>query len=195
LLEKSSFPALEFPMIRMSDVVLAGLVLAAMALTAPAMAQTQPATLLGVFQNWSAYTSGTGSSMTCYALSQPRATQPRGASRGPIYLMVSDWPARKVKAEPQIVLGYPVKADSPSALAVGSTKFAFFSRPNGPTATANGAAWLQSLGDNSRLIDTMGKGVSAVATGLSARGTRTSDTYSLAGFGDALAKIHDACKM
>jgi hypothetical protein len=34
-----------------------------------------------------------------------------------------------------------------------------------------------------------------VATGISARGTRTSDTYSLAGFGDALAKIHDACKM
>ncbi len=44
--------------------------------------------------------------------------------------MVSDWPARKVKAEPQIVLGYPVKADSPAALAVGSAKFAFFA----PTA-------------------------------------------------------------
>jgi hypothetical protein len=190
LLEKSSFPALEFPMIRIS-----ALVLSAVMLAAPAMAQTQPATLLGVFQNWSAYTSGTGSSLTCYALSQPRATQPRGASRGPIYLMVSDWPARKVKAEPQIVLGYPVKADSPAALAVGSAKFAFFARPNGPTATANGAAWLQSLGDNSRLIETMGKGVSAVATGLSARGTRTSDTYSMAGFNDALAKIHDACKM
>ncbi|HJR57617.1 MAG TPA: invasion associated locus B family protein [Rhizomicrobium sp.] len=177
-------------MIRMS-----AFLLSAVLLTTPAMAQTQPATLLGVFQNWSAYSSGSGSSMTCYALSTPRATQPRGASRGPIYLMVSDWPGRKVKAEPQIVLGYSVKADSPAALAVGSTKFAFFSRPNGPTATANGAAWLQSLSDNSRLIDTMSRGVSAVATGISARGTRTTDTYSLAGFSDAMAKIHDICKM
>jgi hypothetical protein len=38
-------------------------------------------------------------------------------------------------------------------------------------------------------------GVSAVASGTSARGTKTSDTYSLAGFGDALAKIHSVCQM
>jgi len=162
---------------------------------APAMAQTQTATLLGVFQNWSAYSAGSGSDMTCYALSQPRATQPRGANRGPIYLMVSDWPARKVRAEPQIVLGYPVKPDTAAALAVGSAKFAFFARPNGPGANPNASAWLQSLGDNARLIEAMSKGVSAVATGTSARGTRTSDTYSLAGFSDALAKIHEICKM
>ncbi len=178
-------------MIRLSLSVLA----ATVALSAPAFAQTQTATLLGVFQNWSAYEAGTGSSQTCYALSQPRATQPRGASRGQIYLMVSNWPARKVKAEPQIVLGYPAKADSPAALAVGSTKFSFFARPNGPGANPSASAWLQSLGENARLIDAMGKGVSAVATGLSARGTRTTDTYSLAGFSDALARIHEACKM
>jgi hypothetical protein len=162
---------------------------------APVQAQTQTATLLGVFQNWSAYSAGTGSSMTCYALSQPRATQPRGANRGQIYLMVSDWPSRKVRAEPQIVLGYPAKADSPAALAVGSAKFSFFARPNGPGANPSASAWLQSLGDNARLIETMSKGVSAVATGISARGTRTTDTYSLAGFADAIAKIHESCKM
>jgi hypothetical protein len=156
------------------------------ALVAPAAAE--PATLLGVFQNWSAYSLGTGDSMTCYALSQPRASQPRTAKRSAIYLMVSDWPGRKVKAEPQVVLGYPVKENAPAALAVGPTKFAFFAR-------GDGSAWLQGLGDNARLIDTMGKGVSAVATGISARGTKTTDTYSLAGFGDALAKIHDVCKV
>jgi hypothetical protein len=176
-------------MIRSFPLGIAAILLAA----APAMAE--PATLLGVFQNWSAYTSGTGSSLTCYALSQPRASTPRGASRGDIYLMVSDWPSRKVKAEPQIVLGYPVKPDAPAALAIGAAKFAFFARPNGAGANPNASAWLQSLGDNSRVIDIMGKGVSAVATGTSARGTRTSDTYSLAGFADAMAKLHDSCKM
>lgn len=179
-------------MIRRSILFLsAALVLAAV----PAAAQTQNATLLGVFQNWSAYSSGAGDAMTCYALSQPRATRPAGASRGAIYLMVSDWPARKVKAEPQIVLGYPAKPDSPAALAVGSAKFSFFARPNGAGANPNASAWLQSLGDNGRLVEAMTKGVSAVATGVSARGTQTSDTYSLAGFTDALAKIHETCKM
>ena len=78
-------------MIRSLPLGIAAVLLAA----APAMAE--PATPLGVFQNWSAYSSGTGSSLTCYALSQPRASTPRGASRGDIYLMVSDWPSRKVK--------------------------------------------------------------------------------------------------
>ena len=55
--------------------------------------------------------------------------------------------------------------------------------------------WLQALGDNPRLIDSMSKGVSAVAKGVSKRGTNTTDTYSLAGFSDALAKIHATCNM
>ena len=143
-------------------------------LTLPAAAE--PANLLGVFGNWSAFSSGSGSSLTCYALSKPRATRP-AAKRGAIYLMVSDWPSRKVKAEPQIVYGYQGKEGAPAALAVGSDKFNFFIRNNG------------------KLIDAMQSGVSAVASGTSARGTKTSDTYSLAGFNDAMAKAHAACNM
>jgi hypothetical protein len=154
---------------------------------APALAD--PATLLGAFGNWSAYQTGSGSDMACYALSQPRASQPRGARRDPIYVMVSDYPGRKVKAEPQIIPGYEYKAGLPATLEVGSDKFIFFTRNDGKT----GKAWLQSLNENQHLIDAMGKGVSAVAFGTSARGTKTVDTYSLAGFNDALAKIHSAC--
>jgi hypothetical protein len=151
----------------------------------------EPANLLGVFGNWSAYTTGSGQSLTCYALSKPRATRPSGAKRGAIYLMVSDWPARKVKAEPQIVYGYQAKENGSAALAIGSDKFPFFIRNNGK----EGSSWLQQLSDNNRLMDAMHNGVSAVASGTSARGTRTSDTYSLAGFNDALAKVHAACNM
>jgi hypothetical protein len=150
-----------------------------------------PANLLGAFQNWSAYSSGTGSSLTCYALSKPRATEPKTAKRAPIYLMISDWPARKVKAEPQIVYGYQAKEGAPASLGIGGDKFTFFIRNVGK----DGSGWLQSLPDNARLINAMGQGVSAVAKGESARGTKTTDTYSLAGFGDALAKIHAVCNM
>ena len=74
---------------------------------------------------------------------------------------------------------------------MGPDKFIFFARND----AKSGTAWLQSLGDTQRLIDAMSKGVSAVATGTSARGTKTMDTYSLAGFNDALAKIHAVCNM
>jgi hypothetical protein len=164
---------------------------AAVSAAVPAGNAAEPANLLGAFSNWSAYSTGTGSDMVCYALSTPRASQPRGAKREPVYVMVSDYPDRKVKAEPQLVPGYAYKGGTPASLAVGPDKFVFFTRNDGSA----GKAWLQSLNENQRLIDAMKGGVSAVAQGVSARGTRTVDTYSLAGFNDALAKIHDVCKM
>ena len=53
-----------------------------LALAGPAAAE--PANLLGVFGNWSAYTTGTGSSQTCYVLSKPRATRPAGTKRSAV---------------------------------------------------------------------------------------------------------------
>jgi len=164
---------------------------AALCMGASAPAMAEPANLLGVFGNWSAFSSGTGSSLTCYALSKPRATQPRAAKRSSIYLMVSDWPSRKVKAEPQIVYGYQAKEGGTAALGVGPEKFSFFIRNNGK----DGSAWLQQLNDNPRLVSAMSGGVSAVASGVSSKGTKTSDTYSLSGFNDAMAKVHAACNM
>jgi hypothetical protein len=164
---------------------------AALCIGASAPAMAEPANLLGVFGNWSAFSSGSGSSLTCYALSKPRASQPKAAKRSSIYLMVSDWPSRKVKGEPQIVYGYQAKEGGAASLGVGSDKFSFFIRNNGK----DGSAWLQQLNDNSRLVSAMGGGVSAVAIGVSSKGTKTSDTYSLSGFNDAMAKVHAACNM
>ncbi len=164
---------------------------AALCAGAVAPAAAEPANLLGVFGNWTAYSSGSGSSLTCYAMSKPRASQPKTAKRSAIYLMVSDWPSRKVKGEPQIVYGYQAKEGGTAALGVGPDKFSFFIRNNGK----DGSAWLQQLNDNSRLVSAMVGGVSAVASGVSSKGTKTSDTYSLSGFNDAMAKVHAACNM
>jgi hypothetical protein len=154
-------------------------------------ASAEPANLLGVVGNWTAYSSGSGSNLTCYALSKQRASRPTTAKRSAIYLMVSDWPSRKVKAEPQIVYGYQGKEGGAAGLGVGADKFTFFIRNSGK----EGSAWLQQLSDNPRLIAAMQDGVSAVASGTSARNTKTSDTYSLSGFNDALTKIHAVCQM
>ena len=163
--------------------------IAALLIGSPAWAD--PANLLGAFKNWEAFSTGTGSSMTCYALSAPRATEPKGTKRAPIFLMFSDWPSRRVKAEPEVVAGYAYKLTSPVTLGIGGDRFNFFSRNDGQ----NGTAWLQNLNDTSSLMEALSHGVSAVAIGTSARGTKTVDTYALAGFTDAMAKIHSACNM
>jgi hypothetical protein len=165
-----------------------GSVIAALAVS-PALADT--ANLLGVFKNWETYTMGSGSQMSCFALSKPRAVRPGSLKRAAAGLVVTDWPDRKVKAEPQIVPGYAYKAGTPVYLEIGGDKFAFFPRNDG----ANGTAWLKDLKDGGALLNALNQGVSAVALGTSARGTKTVDTYALAGFSEAMAKIHAACNM
>lgn len=169
--------------------LLSSLCAAALCAATPAFADA--ADLLGVFKNWSAFSTGTGSTLTCYAMSAPRAKRPATLKRNDVYLMVADWPGRKIKAEPEIVPGYEYKAASPVTLGIGGDKFEFFARNEGKS----GAAWLRNTADTSRLLDSLNGGVSAVARGTTTKGVKTVDTYSLAGFGDAVAKIHEVCKM
>jgi hypothetical protein len=162
----------------------------AIVLAGPAFAAEMP-TALGTFKNWSAYTAGTGADKTCYALSQPVASDPKTVTRGQIYFLISDFPARKAKGEPQIVPGYAYPANGTVSVTVGSDKFTFFTKNEGD----NGSAWLKSTAEEAKLVAAMQKGSRAVVTGASARGTTTTDAYSLSGITAALQKAHAECKM
>ena len=165
---------------------LAGLVLV------PAQAATDSPTLLGVSSAWSAFTSGSGSTKICYAVSKPTATSPK-AKRDPIYFVITDWPGRspRTKSEPEVVPGYVYKEGSSVTVAIGSEKFAFFTQND----AGAGAAWIHARADEIKLIEAMKRGGQLLVTGISKRGTTTRDTYSLTGLGDALDKIHASCGM
>ena len=154
----------------------------------PATADTP--TLLGVSRDWSAFTSGTGSSKICYAISKPTSTKPK-AKRDPIYFLINDWIGRRAKGEPEVVPGYQYKDGSTVTVSVGGQSFNFFVQ----NEAGQGAAWVRERSDEVKLIAAMRSGSSMVVSGTSKRGTKTTDTYSLAGLGDALDKIHGACGM
>ncbi|HUO90720.1 MAG TPA: invasion associated locus B family protein [Rhizomicrobium sp.] len=149
------------------------------------------ATLLGVSKDWSALTSGTGTSKICYALSKPISTDPRKAKRDPIYFLITDWPGRRAKSEPQAVPGYQYREGSTVIAQVGDDKFEMFTQNDGGA----GSAWVRQRADEVRLVDAMKRGQQLIVIGTSKRGTMTHDTYSLAGLSDALDKIHTACGM
>jgi hypothetical protein len=161
------------------------------ALLTPMAMAADGSVLLGEFKNWATFSTTVDGRQVCYALSEPRAKEPKTARRDPIYFLVNDWPSRHAKAESEIVPGYKYKDGAPVTVAIGPDKFTFFSRNDGN----DGSAWIQVLADGPKLIDAMSHGVSVVVTGISARGTMTRDTYSLAGFEDAMAKIHATCGM
>jgi len=168
----------------------AGILFASVVLAVPAVAAPQ---LLGVFKDWSAYQNGSGASQVCYVLSKPVSSEPRKAKRDPIFFLISDWPARKAKAEPEVVPGYAYREGSTVTAEVGADKFTFFTKNDGDNG--DGDAWIKDTSDEQRLIAAMRNGQQVIVTGTSKRGTLTRDTYSLAGISDALDKIHAACGM
>jgi hypothetical protein len=170
--------------------------LAAGAFVAAALVATQAGadsgpTLLGAFKNWSALQSVSRDGKSCYAMSQPKSSEPKKAKRDPIYFLINSWPARPAKDEVEIVLGYETKTDSTVTVAVGKEKFELFTKNDGD----NSNAWMKDSGEEARLVAAMQHGATAVVSGTSARGTVTKDTYSLSGISDALNKAHTACGM
>ncbi len=159
--------------------------------SASSVAADTPPTLLGSFNDWSAFQASTGQGRTCYVLAKPKSSEPKKAKRDPIYLLISDWPLRKTRSEPEIVPGYVYKEGSTVSAAIGSDKFEFFTKNDGDS----GSAWVKEQSDEVSFVEAMKRGSQVVVTGTSQRGTLTHDTYSLSGFSAALDKIHTACGM
>jgi len=165
--------------------------LAAATLSAPALADTPK--VLGTFKDWTALTVGTGDAKSCYVIARPQSSLPAKAKRDPIGFLVTDWPARKAKAEPQVVPGYGYKDGSTVTAEVGGDKFDFFTKNDNDNG--DGDAWIKSPADEARLISAMRSNAQLIVKGFSKRGTLTTDTYSLGGFSDALDKAHAECGM
>ena len=77
-----------------------GVFLAVSLSSAAAEDKTKP-TQIATTKNWTAYTRTTPDGKVCYALAKPSASDPKKFKRDPVYLLINDWPNRKVKDEIQ----------------------------------------------------------------------------------------------
>ena len=156
--------------------------------TSRALAQTgsQP-TLLQQYGDWGVYTGVNAGNKVCFALSQPTSaeTNPPNRPRGQIYLFVSTRPADNVRNEVSVIIGYPHRANEDAFVSVGTAKFAL--------QTQGENAWLKNPADEPQLVDAMRRGSDMVVTGVSGRGTTTTDRYSLSGISAALDRVGQEC--
>jgi hypothetical protein len=145
-------------------------------------------TLLGQYGDWGAYTASPGGKKICFAIAKPAAseTTPPGKTRNPSYMFISSRPGEKVTDEVSIIIGYPFKPNSDATVAVGSTSFALYTQQDG--------AWIKNAAEEARLIEAMRGGGNAVIKGMSAKGTRSTDTFSLKGLAQALDRTDQDCK-
>jgi invasion protein IalB len=154
---------------------------------APAQQAAQPQ-LLATYGDWGAYLGNSGGRKVCYALSKPVSaeTNPPNRPRDASYLFVSTRPAENVRNEVSVIMGYPVRPNTDATLEIGSDKYAMY--------TQNDGAWVKNPAEETRMIDAMRKGADVVVKGVSARGTQTTDRYSLKGLSQALDRVGQECK-
>jgi invasion protein IalB len=149
---------------------------------------TDQAMLLGQFGDWGAYKATPGGKKVCFALSKPTkaTTEPAGRNRDPGYAFVSTRPAEKVKNEVSVIVGYPQKPGHDASATIGSANYVMY--------TQNDGAWVKNAAEEAQMVTAMRKGSDLVIKSESARGTKTTDTYSLKGLGQALDKVAEECK-
>lgn len=154
----------------------------------PSTAGGAKPTLLGQYGDWGAYTASPGGRKVCFAIAKPTSavTDPPGRPRNPTYMFVSTRPAEKVTNEVSIIVGYPFKPGSEASVDVGSTSYALYTQQDG--------AWIKNSAEEANMVDAMRAGQSAVVRGVSAKGTKTTDTYSLKGLTQALDRTAQDCK-
>jgi hypothetical protein len=145
-------------------------------------------TLIGQFGTWGAYTAMPNGRKVCFALAKPSSskTNPPNRPRDPAYAFVSSRPAEKVINEVSIMIGYALKPGSESALEVGGASYAMYTQGDG--------LWIKNAAEEERMVDAMRKSADATVKGMSAKGTETTDTFSLKGLSQALDRLAQDCK-
>jgi hypothetical protein len=155
---------------------------------AAAVAGNAEPTLIGQFGTWGAYTAMPNGKKVCFALAKPSSskTNPPNRPRDPAYAFVSTRPAEKVINEVSVMIGYTLKPGSESTLEVGGAAYSMYTRGDG--------VWIKNAAEEERMVDAMRKAADATVKGVSAKGTETTDTFSLKGLSQALDKLAQDCK-
>ncbi|MCK1518565.1 Invasion associated locus B family protein [Bradyrhizobium sp. 190] len=154
----------------------------------PAAAGGAEPTLIGQYGTWGAYTATPAGRKVCFALAKPSSskTNPPNRPRDPAYAFVSTRPAEKVVNEVSIMIGYALKPGSESSLEVGGSSFAMYTQGDG--------LWIKNAAEEEQMVSAMRKSAEVTVRGVSAKGTETTDVFSLKGLSQALDRLAQDCK-
>lgn len=154
-----------------------------------ALAQDESTNRVNAETDWSVFVEDDPTQ--CWVVSTPRETvntrdgRVVSVRRGEILMFVSYWPAQDRMGEVSFTGGYPFADGSTVSVEIGDSTYELF--------TEGEMAWAASPQDDQRIITAMKRGVDAVLTARSTRGTQTQDTFSLMGFTAAVEDAEARC--
>ncbi|HMN71232.1 MAG TPA: hypothetical protein PKA55_05120 [Rhodoblastus sp.] len=142
-------------------------------------------TPVGRFGEWDVFTTG-GKSKTCYTLARPKERAPASLKRDDAYVFISNRPGENVQNEVSVIMGFAMKDGSEPSADIGGTAFQLVAKGSN--------AWLKNPAEEGKFVEAMKRGSKLVVKASSARGHASTDSYSLAGISDALARIRKECQ-
>lgn len=149
-------------------------------------AAEKPLEILGTFGEWTAYTYTDSAGKVCYMSAEPEKSVGKYNKRGDVFLMVQHRPNDKGFDVVNTVAGYTYKKNSTPTISVdGKVKKSLIVQGD--------KAWARDAATDKHIVQQLKAGSKAVLTGVSVRGTKTTDTFSLKGFSKAYNEISKAC--
>jgi invasion protein IalB len=164
--------------------------------------------LVGAYGDWKVYHTTSGKSKICYLLSEPKTREPDDAQQAKAYAFISERPAEHVRNEISFVMGFDVAAAGELKAKKDKKREKRAKRGEAeavfaPTVEIGDATfdlapkgsdlWIKNPAEEGKVIDEMRKGSSLVLKAASRKGHKTTDTYSLSGFTQAIDKALKDC--
>lgn len=138
--------------------------------------------------DWAVYDQKENGNIVCVMSSEPIKSAGKYTKRGQIYLIIAHRPSEQRYNELSFQAGYTFKKASAVAVTIdGKNKFSLLGN--------QGHAWTIDVETDEKMIKAMRAGSTLVIKGISSRGTKTTDTFSLSGFTAAIKSINKTCKV
>ena len=157
--------------------------------------------LVASFGDWGVYQTQAVKGRVCYTLAQPKDRAPADLKRDPAYAFISDRPGEGVRNEISFIMGFDVAnaADDTAAAADAKKKpeikqaLATVGDQSFELLAKNANLWVKNAAKENQLVAEMRKGAKLEIKASSKRGHTTTDSYSLAGFSQALDRVQKDC--
>ncbi|MCW9033778.1 MAG: invasion associated locus B family protein [Rhodospirillales bacterium] len=135
--------------------------------------------------DWSVFANKPNKATSCHMGSEPTKETGKYKKRGDAYVLVAHDRQEKTYNVVSFAQGYGLKKDSDVVVTIGKKSFKLF--VDGETA------WARDSATDKALVVAMRGGAEMIVSGISGRGTKTTDTYSLKGITAAHKAINKIC--
>ena len=153
----------------------------------PGTVCAQEPKFISVHKDWYVFTIKQKSTDVCYLTSKAAKSEGNYSKRGDVLFVVTHRPAEKELGVINFRTGYSFKKGMDAVITIDNDKFLLF--------TQGSDGWAKDSKTDKAIVKAMIHGTQMLIAGISSRGTKTTDTFSLSGFTAAYKAASKACNV